>query len=731
MAKSGLGESPTKESSSFLVLLRAPQYAGLPAPCASPFLQFPPHPLYLFPIAGEVCDPHWIELGDSGLQDAFMRLQRDSPFRSEEILPFPEAACAVPDNSLCSHSQACDSLSQYADPLLLSQEVFRSSYIPPSDLSLASQEALESLQRAFTAVQQDQLNSLFGSSFEDSRPAEASCSFRPSEVEDSRNLYRRFRPSEMSEDVSMSIVEEGQAHRLPVFTTAVRPNLPCVREERKGNGRIHCPFPKPCYVQAKVLAASVTPASFMTAVESTFSPYREAISTVVCKLVIFGRKAKGEYELQVALPLCGCYISPKVEFSQVQLASKDRYPRNISEMPAICSLLLAPKALKQLLSAEIAWVTCGFEHIVALTSSGDVLTWGYGASGVLGHGDTSTVLSPRLVGLSNIVCIESGAYHTAAIGQEGEVWTWGRGDMWQLGHHESEMSRDEMGYAVLRPKVVDYFRDKVGKGVACGEAHTLVLEASGQVYSFGWGAFGQLGRGPWDMHLPAAEQVGLIPCLARVSKVSCGLLFSTCLTDTGQVWTWGSGNSGQLGRGAVSTQSSTPQRVATLSANVIDVVCGESHVLAVGRMGEVYAWGSGIAGKLDGFQPGMEVVCYFPQRLDRLEAVWGLLSPEQTQQEFTSDLQAQLQQLQYRNRDSVYGAAASSLLLPVFPYSSTAGSGLFHCGSPSFGPRNPKTENPALPLKAPKAPSPRQGKVQTGNRSQKTESKGQVCMQSS
>lgn len=655
MAKSGFGESPTKDCSSSLVLLRAPHYAGLPTSSSSPFLPFPRHPLYLFPISGEVSDPHLLEPNESSLHSAFQRLQQDSPFRAQEILPFPEAACAVPDNSVCSQSQALDSLSQYADPLVLSQEVFRSSYSRHSehssslpDLSLATREALDSIQRAFAAVQQDQQHFLSGSSFEDSQSADACCSFQASEGEGSKQMYRR--PSELSEDLSMSVVEEGQAYSLPVFTTTLRTTLPTIREEReenKGSGHAHCPFPKPVYVREKVLAASVTQASFMTAIEPAFKPYREAISTIVCKLVVFERKPKGECELNAALPVCGCYISPKVEFSQAQLASQARSPRNISELPAICSLLLAPKALRLLLSTEVAWVTCGFEHIAALTSSGDVLTWGYGASGVLGHGDTSTVLWPRQVGLSDIVCIESGAYHTVALSREGAVWTWGRGDMWQLGHPRSDMNRDEMGYVVLRPKEVAYFQDKVGKGVACGEAHTLLLEASGLVYSFGWGAYGQLGRGPWDTHLPAAEQIGQVVSLSRVSKVSCGLIFSTCLTDTGQVWTWGSGDSGQLGRGAASTQSSTPQRVESLSANVIDIVCGESHVLAVGRRGEMYAWGSGTAGKLDGFEAGMDVVCYLPQRIGGLEAAWGLLGPEQ----FASSLQAKLQQL--HNSDSV------------------------------------------------------------------------------
>ena len=52
----------------------------------------------------------------------------------------------------------------------------------------------------------------------------------------------------------------------------------------------------------------------------------------------------------------------------------------------------------------------------------------------------------------------------------------------------------------MKPKKVEYFTDKnpLFKGrkvvqVALGEAHTLVLDSLGQVYSFGWGQLGQLG----------------------------------------------------------------------------------------------------------------------------------------------------------------------------------------------------------------------------------------------
>jgi len=81
---------------------------------------------------------------------------------------------------------------------------------------------------------------------------------------------------------------------------------------------------------------------------------------------------------------------------------------------------------------QISWLSCGFEHCAALSSDQKVLTWGYGASGCLGHGDTNTYPNPTIINSLfeyNSVYIECGGYHSAIVTDEGEVFTWGRGDV--------------------------------------------------------------------------------------------------------------------------------------------------------------------------------------------------------------------------------------------------------------------------------------------------------------
>lgn len=42
-------------------------------------------------------------------------------------------------------------------------------------------------------------------------------------------------------------------------------------------------------------------------------------------------------------------------------------------------------------------VACGWQHTLCLTDSREVLSWGYGEDGQLGHGDWEDSLRPRVI----------------------------------------------------------------------------------------------------------------------------------------------------------------------------------------------------------------------------------------------------------------------------------------------------------------------------------------------
>lgn len=95
----------------------------------------------------------------------------------------------------------------------------------------------------------------------------------------------------------------------------------------------------------------------------------------------------------------------------------------------------------------------------------------------------------------NVTLIEAGQYHNAVYA-DGELYTFGWGIYGQLGHGNI--------FTLDRPKVVRFFSDKCVKQIALGHAHTLVLCGNKKnanesaVYVFGCNLFGQLGTGQYQ-----------------------------------------------------------------------------------------------------------------------------------------------------------------------------------------------------------------------------------------
>ncbi|XP_055412820.1 RCC1 domain-containing protein 1 isoform X3 [Bubalus kerabau] len=77
-----------------------------------------------------------------------------------------------------------------------------------------------------------------------------------------------------------------------------------------------------------------------------------------------------------------------------------------------------------------------------------------------------------------------------------------------------------------------------------GAEHALLLDAAGQVFSWGAGRHGQLGHGT----LEAEPEPRLLEALQglRMAEVAAGGWHSVCLSETGDIYIWGWNESGQL-----------------------------------------------------------------------------------------------------------------------------------------------------------------------------------------
>ena len=93
--------------------------------------------------------------------------------------------------------------------------------------------------------------------------------------------------------------------------------------------------------------------------------------------------------------------------------------------------------------------------------------------------------------------------------------------------------------------------------------------------SWGNNKHGQLGRQKTSLSWspsPVELQLQRASC-----DIKCGWSHVLVLDTNGDVWSWGKGTEGQLGRGTF-TSSNVPSRIETLS-QVKHIACGSSHSL--------------------------------------------------------------------------------------------------------------------------------------------------------
>ncbi|XP_012867362.1 PREDICTED: E3 ubiquitin-protein ligase HERC2 [Dipodomys ordii] len=238
-------------------------------------------------------------------------------------------------------------------------------------------------------------------------------------------------------------------------------------------------------------------------------------------------------------------------------------------------------------------VNSGGKHCLALSSEGEVYSWGEAEDGKLGHGNRSPCDRPRVIeslrGIE-VVDVAAGGAHSACVTAAGDLYTWGKGRYGRLGHSDSE---DQ-----LKPKLVEVLQGHRVVDIACGsgDAQTLCLTDDDTVWSWGDGDYGKLGRGGSDgckvpMKIDSLTGLGVV-------KVECGSQFSVALTKSGAVYTWGKGDYHRLGHGS-DDHVRRPRQVQGLQGKkVIAIATGSLHCVCCTEDGEVYTWGDNDEGQL-------------------------------------------------------------------------------------------------------------------------------------
>ena len=243
-------------------------------------------------------------------------------------------------------------------------------------------------------------------------------------------------------------------------------------------------------------------------------------------------------------------------------------------------------------------------HTAILTTDpeANLYVCGFGPGGRLGTGDETTrftftcIHGGGLVG-KKIISIGIGQNHTVAISSLGEVFTWGSNAFGQLGYSVPSSSvKDEEPLQLLPRQIFGPLKREIIVGTAASRTHTVV-HTSTSLYTFGKND-GQLGLVDSDARslelqvtprkVAAALFSSSITMVAAIDRAT------VCLLDNHDVWIFANygytkmafpldGFSNYFLKNSYSTTryDSTPNHISKISA-------GGDTICAMARMGDVF-----------------------------------------------------------------------------------------------------------------------------------------------
>lgn len=294
--------------------------------------------------------------------------------------------------------------------------------------------------------------------------------------------------------------------------------------------------------------------------------------------------------------------------------------------------------------ATVEWtdVAAGVDYTCGIADH-QLLCWGAGAYGKLGHGSPDDMARPTAVksDIRDWIDVDAGLRHTCAVSASLGVWCWGDGSSGQLGSGVARVSSEPVAAGVIGATEVAVGLDSTcaigggklfcwgraargalgdpavvdpdgGDRLTAVEATTLdgwvELDSAetyacgrrddGSVYCWGSARAGGLGAGRWRQERAFAKVLDGATALAvgwngtdADPGRDDGDLDLACATVGGRVHCWGDNRDGQLAQGGF-TRSPQPSEVAG-GHRWAAVAAGASHVCGIEDAERaVYCWGS-------------------------------------------------------------------------------------------------------------------------------------------
>ncbi|XP_053553129.1 serine/threonine-protein kinase Nek9 [Bombina bombina] len=217
------------------------------------------------------------------------------------------------------------------------------------------------------------------------------------------------------------------------------------------------------------------------------------------------------------------------------------------------SEVLEPMLVDFFLNEPVEQVSCGDSHIMVLTRSKCVYSWGCGEYGRLGLDSEDDVYFPQKVEVRHGLCIVNvccGSDGSFLLTQSGKVLACGLNEHNKLGLNQytagiiNHETFHEVPYttSLTLAKQLSFYKIR---SISPGRTHTAAIDERGRLLTFGSNKCGQLGVGDYRKHFGINLLGGPLGG-KQVIRVSCGDEFTIAATDDNHIFAWGNGGNGRL-----------------------------------------------------------------------------------------------------------------------------------------------------------------------------------------
>ena len=225
-------------------------------------------------------------------------------------------------------------------------------------------------------------------------------------------------------------------------------------------------------------------------------------------------------------------------------------------------------------------ISVGNTSALVIDKNGQIWGWGYNLFGGLGDNSASNKSTPvSILGNKKTFCeISITYYHTISIDKGGQIWTWGYNNLGQLGINST--ANRSTPVSILGDK-------KTFCKVSSGLFNSLGIDKSGQVWSWGYNVFGQLGNSSTTNR---CTPVSIHGTKKTFCKITSGYYHTMAIDKNGQVWGWGYNLYGQLGIGTI-TSARTPVSILGNKKTFCDIFAKAHTTIAYDNYGYIWGWG--------------------------------------------------------------------------------------------------------------------------------------------